>query len=80
MCFVYSLWIVALYLFHACIAMDIYIYVNKRIGLRAMNCRAVIIHFVQVRPFILYCLFNEPPELYMFVGGGNKKFFFFKLQ
>jgi len=45
-----------------------------------MNCRAVIIHFVQVRPFILYCLFNEPPELYMFEGGGNKNKNKFKLQ
>ena len=22
--------------------------------------------------FILYCLFNEPPGLNMFIGGGNK--------
>ena len=27
---------------------------------------------LDLRPFILYCLFNEPPELNMFVGGGNK--------
>ena len=25
------------------------------------------------RPFILNCLFNGPPGLNVFVGGGNKK-------
>ena len=30
---------------------------------------------LSVRLFILYCLFYEPPELYMFIGGGNKNKF-----